>query len=558
MTKVLLGFKVPSGEPYYVPIHHTSFTGMSDLSGKSTGQEAKYRREVEVEPKRKILVFLTKRGEKTFFGANKIKPFYKAQGDWEHIRGLLEASWHERLKFETPWLYNVCKYPTLAKSEEEVFERLHTAIERDEEPKTGKPIRDFDKKIYTHLYAYLEKIIPVIRASKDQFSDKLELKPGLNVMDLTPWYANEEVQTLSIASAMKHILSNEYDTDIGMPEAWKMLPEGRNTPVKLLFERYIREGATNGNFLTIDAQDLGGVDKTHLRQVSIWIMGKMMQINEVKRLLEQIPRVPVKPEDFQTLKLGHFYAVNGIENTVDLIYIWPWDVPEGMAMAVAKEALEPEVIKKWLLEKREMALEKSRIEGSINHQAFDSLVNVVKDLKDILRDHIGDPVVHPNLEERLNRFSEQLRLQRLAEKVDALDKKLTFSEIIPMKEGETAEEYIKRVMPAALQTIEGDATLQQTKWNVKVQSPKVEFKIGPEPGTPEGKLMWLAKEGFFNDWRQWGEIDELLEKKGWAMERTELMGALEKLVTQGFLGKRKWADRNRTLWKLPNLVTIIE
>jgi len=108
------------------------------------------------------------------------------------------------------------------------------------------------------------------------------------------------------------------------------------------------------------------------------------------------------------------------------------------------------------------------------------------------------------------------------------------------------------------QIVEGTATIQQVKWNVKVLPPKVEFKIGPEPTTPEGKLMWLAKEGFFNDWKQFSDVTKELEDKGWAMEKVDQMRSLESLATQGFLGKRKWADRNRTLYKLADLVTITE
>jgi len=568
--KVILGFKVDSAEPYELQIHHTAFTGMSDLSGKTTAQEAKFHREAEVDPKRKILIFLTKRGEKTFLDANRVKPFYRPQGDWEHVRGLLEASWHEKLKFETPWLYDICKYPTPAKSEEEVFQRLGEAIKKGEEPKTGKKLKDFDLKIYTHLYAYLEKIIPVIRASKDQFSDELELKPGLNVMDLTPWYEAEEVQTLCIASCMRIILARENDTDLGLPEAWKMLPQGRNTPVKLLFEKYIREGATNGNFLTIDAQDLGGVDKTHLRQVSIWVMGKMMQSDEVERILKQTLGADIPPEKIQKAKLGHFIVANGIKNTVDEIYVWPWDTPQGMAIAVAKGALEPEVVKNWILEKRQMAIEKARMEAEDFGGWMETVEKMLKEHSE--QQHKELTGIYRSLEQTNKRIdnladkfsglegsvSEQIR--EVNRRTDAL---VSLSNDIVRIE-QKMRDFQEWAEKLPRQTIEGEATIGEIRWMVKVQPPKVEFKAGPEPTTIEGRVIWLEKEGVLENWRTQSDIEKEFETRGWVIDsnpktqKVFLGKALASLVKQHFLGRRKNPSIHTLEYKRPDLVNFIE
>ena len=104
--QVLLGFTVPEGEPFYIPIAHTVFTGMT-TSGKTTAAEATLNRA----PKSyKSLVFLTKRGEKTFRTAQHyIQPFYREKFDWEYVRSLLEATMKERLKFETPWIIRISK-----------------------------------------------------------------------------------------------------------------------------------------------------------------------------------------------------------------------------------------------------------------------------------------------------------------------------------------------------------------------------------------------------------------------------------------------------------------
>jgi len=343
--QVILGH-MSTGEPYYLPIHHTGILGMSNLSGKSTTGEAILRRL----PGRDVrcLVFLTKRGEKTFVGATQIMPYYRERADWKYVRTLLEAAWREKLKFETPWIYRICKGPPPTKDLKEVRQRLGRAV-------AVEKMKDFDRNIYTLLIAYIDEVLPVLEDARESLTDTLTLKPGINVMDLTHWYQHEAFQMLIIRACMEEILAHYNDIIIVLPEAWKMLPQGRNTPVKIFFEKFIREGATNNNFLLIDAQDLGGVDKEPLRQVSLWLIGKMMQMDEVKRLLEQIPgarALKITAEDIQTLKLGHFIVVNGIANTVTKVYVWPHDVPENVSIEVARGIRTPESVRDEFLKRK--------------------------------------------------------------------------------------------------------------------------------------------------------------------------------------------------------------
>jgi hypothetical protein len=67
------------------------------------------------------------------------------------------------------------------------------------------------------------------------------LKPGVNVMDLTG--LNVEMQHLVIRSSLDWVLNKETDTVVVVPEAWKFIPQGRGTPVKLGAEAFIRQAA---------------------------------------------------------------------------------------------------------------------------------------------------------------------------------------------------------------------------------------------------------------------------------------------------------------------------
>ena len=62
--------------------------------------------------------------------------------------------------------------------------------------------------------------------SRISLSKVLNLKPGINVMDLSPWYTNDTIQMVVIRACMEEILNSGEYTAIGIPEAWKNLPQG--------------------------------------------------------------------------------------------------------------------------------------------------------------------------------------------------------------------------------------------------------------------------------------------------------------------------------------------
>ena len=89
--------------------------------------------------------------------------------------------------------------------------------------------------------------------------DKVNLKPGVNVCDLTPYPT--EVQALVIRSVMEWVHERERETVTIIPEAWKFMTQGRNSPVKLAAQSLVREGATLKNYVWVDSQDIAGVEK---------------------------------------------------------------------------------------------------------------------------------------------------------------------------------------------------------------------------------------------------------------------------------------------------------
>jgi hypothetical protein len=317
-STVLLGYEVGTGEPVEVPLHHTIVTGTTQLSGKTTTLEG-----LIVRSGLKAIAFRTKRGESGFESAevHPHAPYFRERADWQYVQSLLEATMRERLKFERSWIIQASKG---AKTLREVYANISRALEKS---------RGLEKSVYTNLKAYLEIVLPELEAVR--FAPTLDLQPGLNVIDLVG--LRQEVQALVIASTLEAIHERARDTLSVVPEAWKFLPEGRNTPVRVVLEALAREGAAIGNYVFLDSQDITGVDKGVLKNFDVWILGRQREMNEVERALKQIPlpaRSRPKPEDVATLPIGHFIACYG--DQVRRVYVQPAWLPADAAQKVAK------------------------------------------------------------------------------------------------------------------------------------------------------------------------------------------------------------------------------
>jgi hypothetical protein len=296
MTKgrtLLLGYEVgASGASVEIPLKHMAITGQTQEAGKTTALEALISRSGL-----KAVTFITKRGEESFTGARRIEPYFREQADWQFVASILEASRGEKLKFERAWIIRASRgAKTLADVQRNVQKAMVTA-------------KGMSADVYLTLDAYLEVVVPEIE--KIEWASGVDLQEGVNAVDLTD--LSLEMQHLVIRSTISWVLNREKNTVVVIPEAWKFIPQGRGTPVKLAAESFIRQAAAMGNYLWLDSQDLGGIEKTILRSVPVWILGVQREANEIKRTLENIPagfKKP-KPANIATLELGQFFACWG-------------------------------------------------------------------------------------------------------------------------------------------------------------------------------------------------------------------------------------------------------
>ncbi len=329
MNKIKLGYQVGSGEPVEVSLSHLIATGITQLSGKTTTEEALIKRSGK-----RAIVFKTKVGETGFGEGTVIPPYFKEKSDWQYVNSLLEATLKEKLKFERSWIIEVCKgTDSLIQVKANIDKKLS-----GEEKLSG-----LSRSVYTTLQAYFEMILPQLQYAN--FSRTLELTDGINIMDLERF--SEEIQSLVIRSVLDTVLNQFKGTIVVIPEAWKFLPQERGSPCKLAAEAYIRQGATNDNYLWIDSQDMAGVDKTPLKQISTWILGLQRERNEVEHTLDEIAlpnKSKPKPEEIMTLKKGHFYVAT--PDMTKLVYVQPAWLDDATALGIAKGEIDISTIKR--------------------------------------------------------------------------------------------------------------------------------------------------------------------------------------------------------------------
>lgn len=316
--KTRLGYEIGTGKEVKIEPAHLIVTGITQMSGKTTTLEALIHRSGL-----KAIVFKTKIGERSFTQGTETPPFFRDRSDYEFVKSLIEAYSRERMSIEKGTLMTLCKGSSSL---------LDIKKKVDEKIAEGK-LRGITLEIYTRLQHYLENLIPQIQYAN--LSRTLAVYDGINIMNLERFSA--EAQSLIIGSVLDEVLNTMKDVVVVIPEAWKFIPQKYNSPCKRSVESFIRQGAANRNYIWVDSQDMAGVDKIPLKQISTWILGYQSERNEVKHTLDQIPLPKAqkpKEEEIMHLKKGQFYL--STFDTVIKVYVQPSWLDDETAIDIAE------------------------------------------------------------------------------------------------------------------------------------------------------------------------------------------------------------------------------
>jgi hypothetical protein len=503
---ILLGFEVGTGEPVYLPLHHLAIFGITQLSGKTTALEALVSRSGL-----RAIAFITKRGESGFSRCNIIQPYYRPRADWMFIEGLVNVALGEKIRYEPGMRWAIIKVSKNARNLREVklnAERMLTSAKRE-----------FHKQVFEKLITYLEIVVPELE--RWHFSERLELSDGVNVMDLS--LMRTETQHLVIASTIEYVFQNMDHVVVIIPEAWETLPQNKMTPVKWVAQQFIRKGAAIGNYLWVDSQDIGSIDKAPLRQCDNWLMGRMKEAHEVERVLKQLLGMKVPAEEIQTLPLGHFYAVIG--DTVKKVYVLPAGVPENVGKEVALGKRTPESVRDEYLKPKKavMPLSAEKNDAKIEYEKL----------------------IHENqeLSKQLGELKKEVNLLKQAYNITVKQLRETSEKLEKFRKLENA---LFEVLAPQLNVRLKNAMPSPTASEIIVnhEAPTLTIEIVRKPLqlsslNVQGRLAILYAKGFFDEKeRPIAAIQEEMVNRGWQKD-PRLSNFLDEMCIWGYLKKRK-------------------
>jgi len=345
---ILLGWEIGTGKRVEIPeTGHLAWFGQTQLSGKTTALEA-----IAFRGALRAVAFITKQGEGGFLTGRMIPPYFseptndEEQPLWRWVKSILEASQQRKMNFEESWIIRACEDPRQAKTLADVHANIKSLLggeggyiekgrgkkKKKEWKYSRKPVSGMNAGIYTSLKAYFDIVMPQL--ARLPYTKKLELGPGLNVMDLRDYAM--ETQALVIRSVMEWVYQHEKNVRVIVPEAQDFVPQGKNSPVKMACETLVRKAGANKNFMWLDSQDMAAVDKFALRACSIVGIGVQTEMHEIDRSLATMFTPTLKPVDVARLKIGEFF-VRTSEARVQKCYVQPaWMDSELHAQAIAR------------------------------------------------------------------------------------------------------------------------------------------------------------------------------------------------------------------------------
>jgi hypothetical protein len=339
-----------------------------------------------------------------------------------------------------------------------------------------------------------------------------------------------------------------------IPEAWKFIPQGKNTPVKIVAEKLAREGAGLRNYLWIDSQDMAAVDKLMLRACAVWLIGVQREANEIKRALSNMPAGLKKPKADQvaTLQLGQFYACFG--NEIRKTYVQPAWMDETTGKSIASGRLNVQEVTPPHTPTATRPAQAGR-------QPVESPAGSAARSHSPVRDAVPQTVAKEK-EEEMPINPQTLEALKLAIKDGAKDTALQLLESISgnhpsgtdanlpaaARAGESSaparayspdetfdNERLYQAFKARLTEEAPGVLLSLTKAIPEIEVREAREKFTMDTTTREGRVAWLIADGYFDVNRVNAEVVTELAERGFPTSAPNVAHAFAALTEKGFL-----------------------
>ncbi len=309
--KILLGFEVGTGAKIEIDLHHTVISGMTG-SGKTT-----LIKRVITQLNRSVLFDV----KEDYPELTTVPPRVTADVvDSLAIKEILEVYGGMGLKGEFPELIKALNG---ADDLWGVRDNIRTLLEGD----NIHPVRR-DKLLVIHelLNKFLMDISPLLTLGRRKNVEKMRI----NISPLT-----EALQQYIVREELRFI---EPGTTVILDEAHRFIPERESSISKRSVINLLREGRSKGNFVILSDQTITGISKEALKQCWNWILGRQIEINEIKRTASQVIGLKTEPREIASLKVGEFIYFSPNEKIK--FYSWPpfMDKEEAIARAIKMDS----------------------------------------------------------------------------------------------------------------------------------------------------------------------------------------------------------------------------
>uniref|UniRef100_A0A6M3L210 Uncharacterized protein n=1 Tax=viral metagenome TaxID=1070528 RepID=A0A6M3L210_9ZZZZ len=480
-SSLFLGYEIGTGKEVTVPIFHTLITGQTRLSGKSTNLKAMAKQAIK--KGFKVLVMDTKINLADFEGfGNQIPVCLKQTTDPLVLRDLLESINQRKITQFQSTLIDITRH---AKTFEEVIENAKDMLEK-------KRISGFKKDACTTLIDLLARLIE--QTKKFKTTVNLELPYPINVMTVNDF--DLQGQQLIANTVLAEVLTKFENVIIMLDEAFKLLPQKWGSPCKQRVQEYVTQGAATGCFLWLATQFLAPTSKDAMKAMPIKILGRQDHNTEVEHTLELIPESKGKYSDsmIMQLKLGHFIVVTPEGSTHT--YVCPEFADRNECIEVAMEIRNPSDI---------------HYVFSVDKKDFDKI------RKNRPLEEAAEQVEYP-----------------LDFPVDLPPITKPDSTVFTM---EVDDPEAEKLEPKPEEPIAININLDKIERRIKVRTIIRSLNISDD--TIRGKILTIAHEGFFSEYRVLEEVTDELAKRGWSAQYRRVQNELARIARDGIFGVKK-------------------
>lgn len=512
---LFIGYEFGTGIEVYIPYFHMLITGQTQMSGKTTLVKALARQAVE--RGYQVVIFDSKFNMVEFEGFGHEIPIpLRETTDALTLLGLLESIMGRKLPSQ--YLATLSRLTQNAKDFKQVLENSVVL-----EGKTKSP---FVKDVARNINELLTRLIA--QTADKVTSPELELKYPINRITMNKFAL--EGQQMIIKTAFEDALNHKRVIMI-LDEASKFLPQKYRSACDRAINHYVTQGAISKDFMWLATQFLATTSKDQMKAMDVKVLGRQSHDTECGHTVDLIPRttMKVRNDDVMGLKLGHFYVV--ADEQVRLTYVCPSYADRAECQQVALGKREPQNVHYVF-------------PGLISAQDVVSLVK--KTENELIQ--IGQPVAP---EQPPKRRKARKKKPEKVEKPETetvsqvsatpLERRLSVVEkdLAHLKQRFSGVEKIVVDTQKALGTTidaQGYLTTSRLKLSVKPSWRNISFNTRHL----NGKIMYLAKEGFFNQRRTLDDVISEIRRRGWTVQKPgAAQTALYKLVERDVLGAEK-------------------